>query len=340
MRFVASADQSTDSAKDSVFGDHLPNTRDLEENPCINTFIDPRNSTIDITSIPINKDDYMRELEAPMDLENLHMMPAISQSLDKRDKHEQPQPHLQLQPQSQLQSQSVLQPQQPQQQQQSNLGCCCIDQILAANETIQHQLVWQCGSSHHGSTISIDDTLQCQKNILNCTEGLLECLQCSSRSDYITLTVSVCREIMTSVVNLIDTTINPVLAECPPSPPSSVGVKRSRNGKEYRRNRSRSSSHSSNSNINRAATEASNINTTTMVTTAGRWRLDDQEEMQIVWNLISVRVTRLQRLIQQLEQVAIANQLGCIRVVQATRRSFESGIANINSKREGAGKHQ
>jgi hypothetical protein len=127
---------------------------------------------------------------------------------------------------------------------------------------------------------------------------------------------------MTSVINVIDTTINPVLTEAVPSS-SLGGVKRSGNGRDDHTNRGRSGSHNSNLTGPNIGNDSSKM----MTATAGGWRLDDYEEMQIAWNLFNLRVSKLQRLIQQLEQVAIDNKLGCIRVVQAMRRSFESRIA-------------
>ncbi|KAI0543720.1 hypothetical protein F4679DRAFT_83452 [Xylaria curta] len=149
------------------------------------------------------------------------------------------------------------------------VSCRCLERVMSANEAMQVKLVWVT-SADTGSAVSVDDTLQCQKDMLASCGDLLECLICTLRSDYIMLVVSMCREMIAAIIDLSATI-------------ASDGQHRSRK---------------------RSCSEATDGSWTSVQrVNAGVWRLDDQDEMVVIKSLIRIRVTRLRNLIARLEAV-------------------------------------
>ncbi|KAI8629228.1 hypothetical protein F5Y19DRAFT_94147 [Xylariaceae sp. FL1651] len=180
--------------------------------------------------------------------------------------------------------------------------CHCLDQIMSANEIMQVKLVWG-ASPQKGLAVSVDDMLQCQKDVLGSCEALLECSKCSLRSDYVMLIVSMCHEMMTGIGDLVAITLS---------------------GSQNRSSK-RSRSDASGDRSNSVPRELK----------AGGWRLDDEDEMQVIRCLIGIRITRLGSLISQLEKAVNANHSAYKWIVRALRQVVTEKIIAIGSARDG-----
>ncbi|KAM7182850.1 hypothetical protein V8F33_013976 [Rhypophila sp. PSN 637] len=76
--------------------------------------------------------------------------------------------------------------------------CFCTDLIISANATMQVRLVWTTWLNG-SSTSSIEDILQCQKNVLASCDIFFQCKRCSQKPDYVVLVISMCREMVDGV---------------------------------------------------------------------------------------------------------------------------------------------
>lgn len=189
--------------------------------------------------------------------------------------------------------------------------CQCIDSILQANELMQLQFAPPLDLQDE-FTINIDDTLQIQKEILDSLTALLQCRRCSARSEYMTLTVSSCQEVLRSIQELHCLTLSSDSHH-----EFSIASQTLRTGEYNERGTGRSGSKK--------------------LMASGRWRLDDEAEAEIFWNLIEIRVTKLEKLLRQLEEVARVKRLKCLRIVQAMRETVldsivGSGYGRSNSR--------
>ncbi|KAF7541400.1 hypothetical protein G7054_g570 [Neopestalotiopsis clavispora] len=126
--------------------------------------------------------------------------------------------------------------------------CFCVDSITDANAMVQTKLVWS-NSLQGCSASSIDDMLQCQKNVLASCETFFNCKKCSNKWNYVALVISMCRELVIGVKTLESIT--------------------TRGPQTFLRKRPRSDVDSSGS---------SRLE-------AGGWRLDDDDEMEIIKHL-------------------------------------------------------
>ncbi|KAI0458268.1 hypothetical protein F5B21DRAFT_519459 [Xylaria acuta] len=179
-------------------------------------------------------------------------------------------------------------------------ACHCLEKLMGANEDMQVKLVWG-GYPLNGVTVSVDDMLQCQKDILVSCETLLECKKCSLRSDYVMLVVSMCHEMMNGIADLSTMLL----------PGSQSGSsKRTRSESDGGRKRGLK---------------------------AGGWRLDDDDEIQVIKSLIGIRITRLGSLISLLETAVNTHHPAYEWVIRALRQSITERIATIGSEREGLG---
>ncbi|KAI0487166.1 hypothetical protein F4859DRAFT_468399 [Xylaria cf. heliscus] len=179
-------------------------------------------------------------------------------------------------------------------------ACHCLEKLMGANEDMQVKLVWG-AYPLNGVTVSVDDMLQCQKDILVSCETLLECERCSLRSDYVMLVVSMCAEMMNGIADLSTMLL----------PGSQSGSsKRTRSESDGGRKRGLK---------------------------AGGWRLDDDDEIQVIKSLIGIRITRLGSLISLLETAVNTHHPAYEWVIRALRQSITERIATIGSEREGLG---
>lgn len=158
--------------------------------------------------------------------------------------------------------------------------CFCVDLIIAAHATMQVKLVWVTSLSGCTSS-SIDDMLQCQKDVLTSCETVLGCMKCSLRSDYVVLVISMCREMVDGVRALMVIT-----------------------SKEHRNSRRL---HLSSDTSSQAKLEA------------GGWRLEDDDEIEIIRHLVQLRIKKLKNLIDQLEHTVLANHVSYVWVVSNLR---------------------
>ncbi|RYC65906.1 hypothetical protein CHU98_g343 [Xylaria longipes] len=173
--------------------------------------------------------------------------------------------------------------------------CHCLEKLMGANEDMQVKLVWG-AYPFNGVTVSVDDMLQCQKDILISCEMLLECKTCSLRSDYVMLVVSMCHEMMNGIADL-----NTMLL-----PGSQSGSsKRTRSESDGGRKRGLK---------------------------AGGWRLDDDDEIQLIRSLIGIRITKLSSLISLLGTAVNTHHPAYEWVIRALRQSITERIATIGSE--------
>ncbi|KAI3318948.1 hypothetical protein HD806DRAFT_525859 [Xylariaceae sp. AK1471] len=170
--------------------------------------------------------------------------------------------------------------------------CRCLEQLMGANEVMQVKLVWGACPTN-GLAVSVDDMLQCQKDILVSCETLLECKRCSLRSDYVMLIVSMCHEMMNGIGDL-----------------SAMLLPGSQNGSSKR---SRSESDGGRKRGLKP----------------GGWRLDDADEIQVIKSLIGIRIARLSSLTSQLEKVVKANHPAYEWVIRALRQSITERIGDV-----------
>jgi hypothetical protein len=171
--------------------------------------------------------------------------------------------------------------------------CRCLEQLMGANEVMQVKLVWGACPSN-GLAVSVDDMLQCQKDILVSCETLLECGRCSLRSDYVMLIVSMCHEMMNGIGDLG--------AMLLPGSQNERSSKRSRSESDGGRKRGLK---------------------------PGGWRLDDEDEIQVIKSLIGIRIARLGSLIGQLEKTVKANHPDYEWVIRALRQSITERIGDV-----------
>lgn len=57
---------------------------------------------------------------------------------------------------------------------------------------------------------------------------------------------------------------------------------------------------------------------------AGAWRLDDEDEIEIIRHLIQVRMVKLKKLVDLLEEVVMRSHVLYLPVVQSVRNGLES----------------
>ncbi|KAI0514694.1 hypothetical protein F5B22DRAFT_656645 [Xylaria bambusicola] len=183
----------------------------------------------------------------------------------------------------------------------ASTACQCLEQLMQANEDMQVKLVWG-ACPLNGVTVSVDEMLQCQKDVLVSCETLLECKACSQRSDYVMLIVSMCHEMMNGIGDLSEMIL----------PGSQQGSsKRPRSESDVRKR--------------------------DLKVKAGAWRLDDEEEINVIRSLIGIRITRLGSLITLLEKGVKVNHPAYEWVIRALRQSITEKVAAIGPGGPGGG---
>lgn len=159
--------------------------------------------------------------------------------------------------------------------------CFCVDLIIAAHATTQVKFAW--ATSLDGCTTpSIDDILQCQKDVLTSCEIVLGCTKCSLRPNYVVLVISMCREMVDGVRAL--EVITSKEQQSPPRRYNDVDIS------------------------SQAKLEA------------GGWHLDDDDEIEIIRHLIQVRIKKLRKLTDQLEHTVRANHGSYMWIVSNLRK--------------------
>ncbi|KAI0182865.1 hypothetical protein EV127DRAFT_475586 [Xylaria flabelliformis] len=178
------------------------------------------------------------------------------------------------------------------------VSCRCLEQLMSANEAMQVKLVWT-ASAHTESAVNMDDMLQCQKDMLASCGNLLACHDCSLRSGYVMLVVSMCREMISAITDL-----------------STMILHNSQHG-------SRKRTHSEAANKSWASIQR--VNTSV-------WRLDDQDEIAVIKSLIRIRIARLGNLITRLESVVQTHHYNYGWIVSALRQNILEKIDPIESE--------
>lgn len=167
--------------------------------------------------------------------------------------------------------------------------CICVDSITDANAMVQTKLVWSNWLQGYSAS-SIDDMLQCQKNVLASCETFFNCKNCSNKWNYVALVISMCRELVSGVKTLESIT--------------------TRGPQTFLRRQPRSDSDFSGS---------SRLE-------AGGWRLDDDDEMEIIKHLVRVRTTKLRKVIDQLESTVSSNHVSYLWVVGNLKKTLDDNL--------------
>ncbi len=167
--------------------------------------------------------------------------------------------------------------------------CFCVDSITDANAMVQTKLVWSNWLQGYSAS-SIDDMLQCQKNVLASCETFFNCKNCSNKWNYVALVISMCRELVSGVKTLESIT--------------------TRGPQTFLRRQPRSDSDFSGS---------SRLE-------AGGWRLDDDDEMEIIKHLVRVRTTKLRKVIDQLESTVSSNHVSYLWVVGNLKKTLDDNL--------------
>ena len=156
--------------------------------------------------------------------------------------------------------------------------CACLEGVMRANtKATQRTLAKSVGASHRWPTFSVDDVLQSQKDTLSSCERLLDCERCSSQLNNTMLIISMCRNMIGGLDDLYSLTL-PELWERDDGP-----MKRKRTDAQGR--------------------GASTVTGAGNRYRAGSWRLDDADEMHALRGLVDVRISRLNSLMSQLQNV-------------------------------------
>ncbi|KAI1258589.1 hypothetical protein F5Y18DRAFT_342547 [Xylariaceae sp. FL1019] len=175
--------------------------------------------------------------------------------------------------------------------------CHCLEHLMSANEKMQVKLVWRAGSPN-GIGVSVDDMLECQKDVLATCGTLLECQSCSLRSQYVLLVVSMCREMANGIEHLSSLILS-----------------------------DRGSQHGS------RKRSCSTVDATGMKgLKPGGWRLDDEDEMEVIKSLIGIRLTRLRSLVLRLEKGIRQNHSDYGWIASALRDTVTEKMAALGSE--------
>ena len=185
--------------------------------------------------------------------------------------------------------------------------CTCLDRTLSIFEKVQIKL----GGIRNGPSVSINDMLQCQKDMLASCEQLLECEKCSSRSEYVMLVVSMCNKMLASIEDM-DALISPEFTR---------GV--------LQREPARSQHQLTQADPLEEIVQAGSNSEHRLISNHNRglqmvgWRLDDEDETQVMRSLLGVRIARLGSVIGMLEMAVNANQwLAHKGIIQDIRERF------------------
>lgn len=187
--------------------------------------------------------------------------------------------------------------------------CFCTDLVIAANATMQVRLVWTTWLNGGTTcTSSIEDILQCQKNVLASCDTFFQCRRCSLKPDYVVLVISMCREMVDGVRALQHITSPEVLRS-----------RRRLQGNPLDHHHTNTGSGGSGNGKPRVE--------------AGGWQLDDEDEIEIIRHLIQVRITKLRKLVGQVEQAVNADHASYGWMVGNLRKSLDQKLGS------GSGQH-
>lgn len=139
--------------------------------------------------------------------------------------------------------------------------------------------------------VPVETALHCIKSSLEICEMLMDCQTCSARSECIMLSICMCDTMVARAEELV--------GAVKPSP-SSIGNKvmpgsvPSDQGKIHRRH------HCGHHSSDRSAAHSG--------LRLGQWRLDNEDELQVIQSLLAARMTRLDNLTARMKRVAQQNE--------------------------------
>ncbi|KAI1454035.1 hypothetical protein F4805DRAFT_338639 [Annulohypoxylon moriforme] len=187
----------------------------------------------------------------------------------------------------------------------SETTCSCTKQAATIYESVEVHLVW--GPRETGDANVSEKILQHQKKALAQCEKILRCPQCISRSEVVMLVASTCERIMGSLENMF--------AE--PSEGDNFGWIGTSSGGLDPHQGSTAGTDLTNGIVEEDRVlfeqiDSGNIGAGSDLdgrrrVRIGRWQLDDEDELHVLQSLLAARMTKLDRLIGQLEAAIKGN---------------------------------
>ncbi|ROW08496.1 hypothetical protein VMCG_03257 [Cytospora schulzeri] len=192
-------------------------------------------------------------------------------------------------------------------------GCSC-HCMLRTYETVEVCLVWTPRDSGGGSmSLGVDDTLKCQKEVLESGKSRLQCRKCPFKSHHGILMVHICEKLLDSMLK-----IKVAIAGA-----RNVGLRPSSQQKE----RSFLSIASPSSLVEQALFNNNNNNNNTNPDSIqeggtqtranrqarsldfgpGEWKIDEEDKLHVLESLLSVRLAKLKDLVHDLQEVVVSN---------------------------------
>lgn len=176
--------------------------------------------------------------------------------------------------------------------------CSCLSQILRTFEMVQLATARESQDTPEAFYSNAQHTLCLQKNALASCETLLECPICSAQSEQITMVTYISDKMLTSIRDLV-------------SASPMVRFLDYRDGLICSRSGSYNDPRNTGLNIR-------------------RWKMDNEDEMQVIRSLINVRITKLDSLLNRLEKIVIVHQWSShVSIARDLRERFNQTIIMV-----------
>ncbi|RYP17320.1 hypothetical protein DL765_004611 [Monosporascus sp. GIB2] len=211
-----------------------------------------------------------------------------------------------------------------------SLPCRCLESAAITYQSVDLNLCWGLnelsGSACHGSV----EALQYLKHAIKSCEALLECVTCSSRPEHITLICSMCNKVLQAIheigLDTGDKHLRDSNNEGRPRLPR-LRLQSSPCGEILHRVQStvniRPGVPIASSMGDFLAGQQRKSDDTSKESQIGSWELDDEDEVQALRSLLSLRTERLGQLIDKLERIVHYNRWPAhTRIMQAIRDQF------------------
>ncbi|KAK6823351.1 hypothetical protein RU639_006214 [Aspergillus parasiticus] len=177
-------------------------------------------------------------------------------------------------------------------------SCSCLSQILRTFEMVQLATAGESQDTPEAFYSNTQQTLCLQKDALASCETLLECATCSAQSEHITMVTHISDRMLTSIRDLVSAS---PMVRC----------------LAYRDGLISSQSGS----YNDPGDAGLKIR---------RWKLDNEDEMQVLRSLVNVRITKLNSLLNRLEKIVIVYQWSShVSIVRDLQERFNQTIMMV-----------
>ncbi|KAB8224011.1 hypothetical protein BDV33DRAFT_18056 [Aspergillus novoparasiticus] len=177
-------------------------------------------------------------------------------------------------------------------------SCSCLSQILRTFEMVQLTTARESQDMPESFYSNARHTLCLQKDALASCETLLECPTCSAQSAHITMVTHISDRMLTSIGDLVSA--SPMVRSL-----------------AYRDGLISSQSGS----YNDPGDTGLKIR---------RWKLDNEDEMQVLQSLVNVRITKLNSLLNRLEKIVIVHQWSShVSIVRDLQERFNQTIIMV-----------